>query len=200
MFRTDGVVRDFPGNLKDYREYCEKGLLGLSVGDVEVESDSTTSVSTSKEQRIAKREKKKKLDEQAKMRELLALQKKKEEEARKKQLEEARRKEELRKKLYGTVVAVEELDSAPKPVYKEKIILSPSWRLPRGAKVLIMVLIGVDGSVEEIKVIRKIKPATPHSRLAGKRIVSAVKKWKFTPPMKEGVPVKTWIPITIPVR
>ncbi len=145
-------------------------------------------------------EKKKKLDEQAKMKELLALQKKKEEEARKKQLEEARRKEELRKKLYGTDVAVEELDNAPKPVYMEKIVLSPSWRLPRGAKVLIMVHIGVDGSVEEIKVIRKIKPATPHSRLAEKRIVSAVKKWKFTPPMKEGVPVKTWIPITIPVR
>ncbi len=145
-------------------------------------------------------EQKKKQDLEAKRRELLALQKKKEEEARRKKLEEAKRKAELRKKLYGTIVAVGELDSAPKPVYKEKIILSPSWRLPRGAKVLIMVLVGVDGSVEQIKVIRKIKPATPHSRLAEKRIVSAVKKWKFTPPMKEGVPVKTWIPITIPVR
>ncbi|BBB32523.1 hypothetical protein TTHT_0971 [Thermotomaculum hydrothermale] len=145
-------------------------------------------------------EQKKQQDQQAKMRELLELQKKKEEEARRKKLEEAKKKEELRKKLYGTVVAVEQLDSAPRPVYKEKIILSPSWRLPRGAKVLVMVLIGVDGSVDEVKLIRKIKPATPHSRLAEKRIVSAVKKWKFTPPMKEGVPVKTWIPITIPVR
>ncbi len=143
---------------------------------------------------------KKKQDMEAKKKQLLALKKKKEEEERRKKLEEQRKEEEKRKKLYGTVVAIESLDAIPKPVYKEKIVLSPSWRLPRGAKVLIMVLVGVDGSVEEVKVIRKIRPVTPHSRLAEKRIVSAVKKWKFTPPMKEGIPVKTWIPITIPVR
>jgi len=143
---------------------------------------------------------KKKQEEEARRKKWLELKKQQEEAERKKQLEEARKKEEAKKKLYGTVVAVSELDSAPKPVYKEKIVLNPSWRLPRGAKVMIMALIGVDGSVEDVKVIKKIKPATPHSKLAEKRIVNAVKKWKFTPPMKEGVPVKTWIPITIPVR
>ena len=145
-------------------------------------------------------EQKKKLDQQAKMRELAELQKKKEEEARRKKLEEAKKKEELRRKLYGTVVGLEQLDSPPKPVYQEKIVLNPSWKLPRGAKVIVMVLVGVDGSVEDARIIRKIKPATPHSRLAEKRILNTVKKWKFTPPMKEGVQVKTWIPITIPIR
>ena len=65
---------------------------------------------------------------------------------------------------------------------------------------IVMAKIGVDGSVEEAKIIRKIKPLTPHARLAQKRILAAVKKWKFTPPMKNGVPVRTWVPITIPVK
>ncbi len=135
-------------------------------------------------------EKQRKLEEQRRKAEL----------ERQKKLEEQRKREELRKKLYGQVVGVEELDSTPRAVYKEKIVISSAWKLPRGAKVLVMVLINVDGSVEQVKLIRKIRPASPHTKKAEKRIISAVEKWRFTPPMKDGIPVKTWLPITIPVR
>jgi ATP-binding cassette subfamily F protein 3 len=57
-----GLVRDFPGSLKDYREYCEKGLLGLSVGDGDEVAEEESSAPTSKQERIAKRERRKKVE------------------------------------------------------------------------------------------------------------------------------------------
>ncbi len=57
-----GKVRDFPGNLKDYRHYLEQGLFKDS-GD-ETESSEPTVQELSKQERMALREKKKKLTRQ----------------------------------------------------------------------------------------------------------------------------------------
>ena len=59
-----GQVRDFPGNLKDYRSYCEEGLLGTNSEEKKNESKEKSEKTLSKEERIANREKKKKVTRQ----------------------------------------------------------------------------------------------------------------------------------------
>ncbi len=62
-----GIVHDFPGTLKDYRYYCEQGLIGKqNSGEDSKNSDTEESAEqVSKQERIANREKRKKLTRQS---------------------------------------------------------------------------------------------------------------------------------------
>jgi len=61
-----GIVHDFPGTLKDYRYYCEQGLIGKQSSDTPTsEAVEQSPEQVTKQERIANREKRKKLTRQS---------------------------------------------------------------------------------------------------------------------------------------
>lgn len=89
----------------------------------------------------------------------------------------------------GQVVPYSLLDSRPRPV-KMVSPRKPSFPKLSGI-VFLSVLVGPDGRVEKVKLIRGIHPRYDDAA------VKAVKKWKFTSPTKEGKRVRTWTTVTI---
>ncbi len=89
----------------------------------------------------------------------------------------------------GDVVPYPLLDSKPRPI---KTVAPTKPRFPKlSGIVFLSVLVGPDGKVEQVKLIRGIHPRYDE------QAVKAVKKWKFTPPIKHGKKVRTWTTITI---
>ncbi len=149
-------------------------------------------------------EKKKQQQQLQKQKELeLAKQKAKEDEKRRKEQERLKKlqaeqeREKKKKALYGTVVPLPEVDAEPRNVYKEPIRLSPSWRL-RG-KVRVNLLVDHNGNVENAIIIKGLPKSSIYASRAEKKIINAVKKYKYTPAVKEGVNVKVWISIVVNV-
>jgi ATP-binding cassette, subfamily F, member 3 len=56
-----GLVRDFPGNLTDYRAYVEEGLWGANDSAAAKKKEAVSSEQSEKERRIQQRDQKKKL-------------------------------------------------------------------------------------------------------------------------------------------
>jgi serine/threonine protein kinase len=125
------------------------------------------------------------------------LKKKQEEEARQKKLAEQKKVEDAKKALYGQVVGLSQIDVAPKVIFKENPKVSPAWHV-RGTMSM-MALIDENGNTTEVKVINGLSAAGRSGKLAERRIVDTVKKWKYTPGMKDGVAVKVWISIRITI-
>ncbi|NOY22643.1 MAG: hypothetical protein GXO70_03905, partial [Acidobacteria bacterium] len=125
------------------------------------------------------------------------LKKKQEEEARQKKLAEQKKLEEKKKALYGQVVGLSEIDVAPKAIFKENPKISPSWHV-RGT-ISMMALVDENGNTDQVKVIRGLSAAGRNGKLAERRIVETVKRWKYTPGMKDGVAVKVWVSIRITI-
>jgi protein TonB len=79
----------------------------------------------------------------------------------------------------------------PKPAYP------PLARQQRvGGVVILRALIDDNGSVEQVQVLRGIKPDLGLDAAAS----SSVRNWRFRPATKDGVPVKIWKTITIPFQ
>jgi TonB family protein len=96
----------------------------------------------------------------------------------------------------GEVVAYRDLSK--KPEFVKKGIPNPDY--PEVAKrfgvkgsVLVQVLISEKGDVIDVKVLQE----NPKGKGFAQSVIKAVKTWKFTPPEKDGVKVKTWV--TLPV-
>ncbi len=123
------------------------------------------------------------------------LKKKQEEGARQKKLEEQQKLEEEKKALYGQVVGLSQIDVEPKAIFKENPRISPSWHV-RGTMSM-MALIDENGNTTDVKIIRGLSAAGRNGKLAERRIVETIKRWKYTPGMKDGVAVKVWITIRI---
>ncbi len=89
----------------------------------------------------------------------------------------------------GDVVPYSLLDSRPRP---KKVVSPIRPRVPNlSGAVFLSVLVGPDGKVEKVKVIRGI-----HA-IYDEAAVKAVQKWRFTPPVKEGKKVRTWTTVRI---
>ncbi len=148
---------------------------------------------------------KKQREQQEKKKEEMLAEKKRQEELKKKQEEEARKKklaaqkklEEQQKAMYGQVVGLSEVDVAPKVIYKQNPRISPSWHV-RGT-VVMSALVDENGNTTEVKVIRGLSAAGRTGKLAERRVVETIKKWKYTPGMKDGVAVKVWVTIRITI-
>ncbi|NOZ12021.1 MAG: hypothetical protein GXO69_00060 [Acidobacteria bacterium] len=125
------------------------------------------------------------------------LKKKQEEEARKKKLEEQKKLEAAKKALFGQLVGLSEVDTPPKAIVKENPRISAAWRV-RGT-ISLMALVDENGNVIQVKVLHGFSGSGRNGKLAERRIVETVKKWKYTPGMKDGVAVKVWVPIYIKI-
>jgi len=155
-------------------------------------------------QKLKAMEEKKKEDEakkaqmlvEAKKKEVADAKKKKSDE-RMKKLQAAQEKQKKRDALFGQVVPLPEVDSEPRNVFREPVKLSPSWRL-RG-RVRVILLVDHNGSVEDAKIIKGLPKSSVYASRAEKKIINAVKKYKYTPAVKEGVNVKVWITIIVKV-
>ncbi len=89
----------------------------------------------------------------------------------------------------GSLVAFPFLDRKPQAINKVAP-RKPSF-LRKSGVVTLSVLISPYGDVEQVKVIKSLHPRYDESA------ISAVKKWKFTSPIKSGKKVRTWMVITI---
>ncbi|GEM_PF-7012584 len=96
----------------------------------------------------------------------------------------------------GEVVAYGVLSKRPEVV--KKGIPNPEY--PQVAKrfgvkgsVLVQILISEKGDVIDVKVLQE----NPKGKGFAESVIKAVKTWKFTPPEKDGVKVRTWV--TLPV-
>jgi len=145
-----------------------------------------------KQQEAEKQKKEAALAEKKKQEEL---KKKQEEEARQKKLAEQKKLEAEKKALYGQVVGLDQVDVAPKVIFKKAPKISPSWHV-RGAMTM-MALIDENGNTTTVKVITGLSSVGRNGKMAERRVVETVKKWKYTPGMKDGVAVKVWISIAI---
>ena len=89
-------------------------------------------------------------------------------------------------------ISVADLDSkllsAPPPRYPV-----PSLRLKEQGTVILSVLVGTDGSVEEIGIAR----SSGYSRL-DKAALEAVRRWRWSPTLVAGTPVQVRGPVDIP--
>ncbi len=89
----------------------------------------------------------------------------------------------------GDVIPYPLLDSKPRPV---RAVAPTKPRFPDlKGKVVLSVLVGPEGKVEQVKLIRGIHPRYDE------QAVKAVRKWKFTSPIKQGKRVRTWTTVTI---
>ena len=95
----------------------------------------------------------------------------------------------------GDLVSVPDTDV--EAVYTPKPSYLPLARRQRvGGVVILRALINENGTVDEVQVLRGIKPDLGLDAAAA----GAVRTWRFRPATKDGVPVKLWKTITIPFQ
>jgi len=93
----------------------------------------------------------------------------------------------------GALVSFDELDAAPRLVGIVKPIYPPfALKARMGGLVLLRVLVSEKGTAQEVEVLRKAPGGLTESA------VDAVRKWTFSPAVKAGVPVRTWMTVPIP--
>ena len=121
-----------------------------------------------------------------------------------KEADEARaREEEARKAAAAAVPKVNEGDlvevgQVSRPPQATKVVKPEATSLARQRKVsgtvLIRVLVNQNGKAEKAEIYRDTNPVVG----LGESSVTAVKKWEWTPALKDGVKVKTWIIVPCP--
>jgi len=86
-----------------------------------------------------------------------------------------------------------EVDVAPQILQVVKPIYPPlAMRARIGGTVLLRVLVGENGAPTDVQVVRGASGGLTESAVA------AVRKWRFTPGQRNGVPVRAWTTIPIP--
>ncbi|MCK4889392.1 MAG: TonB family protein, partial [Candidatus Aminicenantes bacterium] len=136
------------------------------------------------QKKIAEEEEQRKLEEER--------QRKAKEETDRKALELKKKQEEEEKNRIkpGQLVSMVEVDVKPVAVS------TPAPRLARSQKlrqsVIVMALIGHNGNVEKIRILRKSR-----SKKIDSVITQAILKWKYKPAEKDGVKVKVWKTINL---
>jgi len=122
-----------------------------------------------------------------------------EEEKRLREEEEKRRQEELRKieasKIKeGQLIAYADLDQKPQKISGDKPvptkILVTKYKRPQITKfdVIVTLLIDQNGNVESVKFIGSYPEDIQEF------LIESLKKWKYSPALKDGVKVKVWLP------
>lgn len=146
----------------------------------------------------------KKAEEEQKQREAEEQKKKDEEEKQRladleqqKKVEEEKQKEEEKKSMRGQLVGLSEVDVEPKLIYQEKPKINSAWRA-KGTFTL-TALIDENGNTTDVKVIKGLQSVTRGAKLAERAVVESVRKWKYTPALKEGVAVKVWVTVRITI-
>jgi TonB family protein len=95
----------------------------------------------------------------------------------------------------GDLVSVADTDV--EAIFTPKAAYPPLARRQRvGGVVVLRALIDENGTVQEVQVLRGVKPDLGLDAAA----TSAVREWRFRPATKGGVPVKLWKTITIPFQ
>jgi TonB family protein len=93
----------------------------------------------------------------------------------------------------GSLVSLEEIDAPPKIATVVKPTYPPLALKARiGGIVVLRVLVSEKGLPLEVQVARKAPAGLDDAAVA------AVKRWTFTPAVKDGVPVRTWLMVPIP--
>jgi protein TonB len=69
-------------------------------------------------------------------------------------------------------------------------------RTKASGEVELQALIGTDGTVEEIKIIRSTRQGVGFEDAAS----DAVREWRYRPATKNGVKVRMWVTIRVPFR
>ena len=93
----------------------------------------------------------------------------------------------------GSLVSIEELDAPPKIATLVKPLYPPLALKARiGGIVVLRVLVSEKGLPLEVQVARKAPAGLDDAAVA------AVRRWTFTPAVKEGVAVRTWLMVPIP--
>jgi protein TonB len=92
---------------------------------------------------------------------------------------------------------VDSPDTDVDAIFTPKASYPPLARRQRiGGVVILRALIDENGTVQEVQVLRGVKPDLGLDAAA----TSAVREWRFRPATKGGVPVKVWKTITIPFQ
>jgi TonB family protein len=92
----------------------------------------------------------------------------------------------------GDLVDAGDLTAAPRVLQKTELRISADQlRRNRHGVIILSVLIGPQGHVEDVKVLRS--DAADYSEPAR----DSVRKWTFSPPEKDGVKVRTWFSVTV---
>jgi len=95
----------------------------------------------------------------------------------------------------GDLVAISEVDSPPEIASVVKPEYPPvARRMNISGTVVLSVLIGETGRVEDVRLVREAGGNTGLTQAAQK----AIRLWTFRPAIKDGVPVKTWMTVPIP--
>jgi protein TonB len=93
----------------------------------------------------------------------------------------------------GSLVSIEELDAPPKIATLVKPVYPPLALKARiGGTVVLRILVSEKGLPLDVQVARKAPGGLDEAAAA------AVRRWTFTPAMKDGVPVRTWLMVPIP--
>ena len=95
----------------------------------------------------------------------------------------------------GSLVALADLTKQPTLVHRASITISSALkrRIRRHGIIILSVLVNDQGGVDDAKVLRSDIPALNNAAL------DSVKKWRFTPPEKDGVKVKSWFTVSMKV-
>ncbi len=94
----------------------------------------------------------------------------------------------------GDLLSITQVDSPPEPISSPKPAYPPVAERQRvGGSVILSVLVDERGAVDDVKVLRGIRPDFGLDAAA----VSAVRRWRYKPATKNGVKVKVWYTQTI---
>lgn len=94
----------------------------------------------------------------------------------------------------GDIVPIGEADVLPRQVRTtDPVYPSTAWNLRKEGSIMINVLISETGDVIQTAVIGGDRGSLGFDKAAE----NAVRKWKFSPAVKDGVPVRVWKPVTI---
>lgn len=94
----------------------------------------------------------------------------------------------------GDLVSMNALDAAPKLTRRTAPVYPPiAAQRKMTAQVILSVLVGSNGSVEDVRVLRGDAKGMGFDDAATR----AVRSWKFTPAEKDGKRVRVWIPVAV---
>jgi eukaryotic-like serine/threonine-protein kinase len=97
----------------------------------------------------------------------------------------------------GDLVDITTVDSPPQPLSTPRAVYPPLAARQRiGGIVVLNVLVDERGAVQDVKVLRGVKPDLGLDEAAQ----NAVRQWRYKPATKNGVRVKVWATQTVPFR
>ncbi len=96
----------------------------------------------------------------------------------------------------GDLVDIDDVDTRPVLVHREPAQASDPRRGGTSGRVTVRALINEQGTVDDVEVLS----APPTLREFAGDVQAAVRKWRFTPAMKDGLPVQVWYVVTTTIE